>query len=191
MDTGKRRFGLRMAQRWLLPRMYLLRMKAASATTGTFFCSGAQRTEDELVSVLTNDTLGRARFCPFGNRRPQERLGPATRERRKPWKRRQPPFPESLIPCEPTFQTQTLRLSRQRGADPGRSPLGRSHEPLPRLRPASLAYFISSSQFGRRCPGAWRKRVCNRIHAPEVIAILASLQHLYKLPNYYQIQAAL
>src|ERR1017187_6689854 len=66
---------------------------------------------------------------PFGKGSLQKRLGRATRERRKPWRRRQPPFPESLIHYEPAFQRQTPRQSRQRGAEPGSSPLERSHEP--------------------------------------------------------------
>jgi hypothetical protein len=46
---------------------------------------------------------------PFGNGSLQKRLGPATRKRRKPWKRRQPPLTESFVRCDPTFQTQTPR----------------------------------------------------------------------------------
>ena len=72
---------------------------------------------------------------PFGNGSLQKRLGPASRERGKPRKRRQPPFPESMMQSEPAFQTQTPRLSRQMGADPGSSPLERSHEPEPGFFP--------------------------------------------------------
>ena len=46
----------------------------------------------EQVSVPTIDTFGCARFHPFGNGKPQKRAGPATRERRKPWRRQAPPF---------------------------------------------------------------------------------------------------
>ena len=49
------------------------------------------------MSVPTIDTFGCARFHPFGNEKPQKRAGPATRERRKPWRRQAPPFPESVI----------------------------------------------------------------------------------------------
>src|ERR1035437_7477637 len=35
------------------------------------------------LQVVTIDTIGGARFYPFGNGRPPKRLGPATRERRK------------------------------------------------------------------------------------------------------------
>ena len=45
----------------------------------------------EQVSVPTIDTFGCARFHPFGNGKPQKRAGPATRERRKPWRRQAPP----------------------------------------------------------------------------------------------------
>src|ERR1017187_8465650 len=44
----------------------------------------------EQVSVPTIDTFGCARFHPFGNGKPQKRVGPATRERRKPWRRQAP-----------------------------------------------------------------------------------------------------
>jgi hypothetical protein len=47
--------------------------------------------------VPTIDTFGCARFHLFGNGEPQKRAGPATRERRKPWRRQAPPFPESVI----------------------------------------------------------------------------------------------
>jgi hypothetical protein len=49
--------------------------------------------------------------------------------RRKSQKRWQSSLPMSLIHCEPTFQTQTPRLSRQRGAGPGNSLLEWSCEP--------------------------------------------------------------
>jgi hypothetical protein len=68
----------------------------------------------EQVSVPTIDTFGCARFHPFGNGKPQERAGPATRERRKPWRRQAPPFPESVTHRELVFQTQIPRQSRQR-----------------------------------------------------------------------------
>ena len=51
----------------------------------------------------TTDTFGCARFHPFGNGKPQKRAGPATRERRKPWRRQAPPFPESVIHRELVF----------------------------------------------------------------------------------------
>jgi hypothetical protein len=66
------------------------------------------------VSVPTIDTFGWARFHPFGNGKPQERAGPATRERRKPWRRQAPPFPESVIHRELAFQAQIPRPSRPR-----------------------------------------------------------------------------
>src|SRR5664279_6605075 len=66
------------------------------------------------VSVPTIDTFGCARFHPFGNGKPQKRAGPATRERRKPWRRRAPTFPESVIHRELVFQVQSPRQSRQR-----------------------------------------------------------------------------
>src|ERR1035437_3699626 len=47
--------------------------------------------------VPTIDTFGCARFHPFGNGKPQKRADPATRERRKSWRRQAPPFPESVI----------------------------------------------------------------------------------------------
>jgi hypothetical protein len=42
------------------------------------------------------------------------RAGPATRERRKPWRRQALPFPESVIHRELVFQAQIRRQSRQR-----------------------------------------------------------------------------
>ena len=42
------------------------------------------------MQVPTIDTFGCARFHPFGNGKPQKRAGPATRERRKPWRRQAP-----------------------------------------------------------------------------------------------------
>src|ERR1039457_4392659 len=57
------------------------------------------------VSVPTIDTFGCARFPPFGNGKPQKRADPATRERRKPWRRQAPPFSESVIHRESAFQT--------------------------------------------------------------------------------------
>src|ERR1039458_6805055 len=65
-------------------------------------------------SVPTIDTFGCARFHPFGNGKPQKRAGPATRERRKPWRRQAPPFPEPVIHRELAFQAQIPRPSRQR-----------------------------------------------------------------------------
>jgi hypothetical protein len=55
------------------------------------------------VSVPTIDTFGCARFHPFGNGKPQKRAGAATRERRKPWRRQAPPFPEPVIHRELAF----------------------------------------------------------------------------------------
>src|ERR1039457_6150079 len=52
---------------------------------------------------VTIDTFGCARFHPFGNGKPQKRAGPATRERRKPWRRQAPPFPESVTHRELAF----------------------------------------------------------------------------------------
>ena len=49
--------------------------------------------------------------------------------RRKSQKRWQRSLPKSLIHCEPASQTQTPRTDRYKGADPGNSPLERSHEP--------------------------------------------------------------
>jgi len=66
------------------------------------------------VSLPTIDTFGYARFHPFGNGKPHKRADPATRERRKPWRRQAPPFPESMIHREPAFQAQIPRQSRQR-----------------------------------------------------------------------------
>src|ERR1035437_6858613 len=66
------------------------------------------------ASVPTIDTFGCARFHPFGNGKPQKRAGPATRERRKPWRRQAPPFPESVIHRELAFQAQIPRQRRQR-----------------------------------------------------------------------------
>jgi REP element-mobilizing transposase RayT len=68
----------------------------------------------EQVSVPTIDTFGCARFHSFGNGKPQKRAGPATRERRKPWRRQAPPFPESVIHRELAFQAQIPRQSPQR-----------------------------------------------------------------------------
>ena len=61
------------------------------------------------MSVPTIDTFGCARFHPFGNGKPQKRAGPATRERRKPWRRQAPPFPESVQVCK--FFQMTLALA--------------------------------------------------------------------------------
>ena len=68
-------------------------------------------------SVPPIDTFGCARFHPFGNGKPQKRAGPAARERRKPWRRQAPPFPESVIHRALAFQAQIPRQSRQRVAD--------------------------------------------------------------------------
>jgi hypothetical protein len=68
----------------------------------------------EQVSVPTIDTFGCARFQLFGNGEPQKRAGPATRERRKPWRRQAPAFPEPVIHRELAFQAQIPRQSRQR-----------------------------------------------------------------------------
>jgi hypothetical protein len=64
--------------------------------------------------VPTTDTLGYARFHPFGNGKPQKRAGHAPRERRKPGGRQAPPFPESVIHRELAFQAQIPRQSRPR-----------------------------------------------------------------------------
>src|SRR5665811_1836448 len=69
---------------------------------------------DPVKESPTIDTFGCARFHPFGNGKPQERGGPATRERRKPWRRQAPPFPESVIHRELAFQAQIPRHSRPR-----------------------------------------------------------------------------
>ena len=62
------------------------------------------------MSVPTIDTFGCARFHPFGNGTPQKRAGPATRERRKPWRRQAPPCPESVQVCK--FFQMTFALAR-------------------------------------------------------------------------------
>jgi hypothetical protein len=75
----------------------------------------SQSSTNKQVSVPTIDTFGCARFHPFGNGKPQERAGAATRERRKPWRRQAPPFPdESVIHRELAFPAQIPRQSRQR-----------------------------------------------------------------------------
>src|SRR5450756_474325 len=66
------------------------------------------------LSVPTIDTFGCGRFHPFGNGKPQKRASPATRERRKPWRRQAPAFPEPVIHRELAFQAQIPRQSRQR-----------------------------------------------------------------------------
>src|ERR1039457_1961798 len=63
---------------------------------------------------VTIDTFGCGRFHPFGNGKPQKRAGPATRERRKPWRRQAPTFPGSVIHRELAFQAQIPRQSRPR-----------------------------------------------------------------------------
>src|ERR1035437_4300900 len=55
--------------------------------------------------------------------------------RRKSQKRWQSSLPKSLIHCERAFQTQTPRTDWYKGADPGNSPLERSHEPKPGFFP--------------------------------------------------------
>ena len=45
---------------------------------------------------------------------PKKRAGPATRERRKPWRRQAPPFPESVIHRELVFPPKFPGRSRQR-----------------------------------------------------------------------------
>src|ERR1035437_9610696 len=58
---------------------------------------------DPVKGSPTIETFGCARLHPFGNGKPQKRAGPATRERRKPWRRQAPPFPESVIHRELVF----------------------------------------------------------------------------------------
>ena len=72
--------------------------------------SRSQRVAEQ-VSVPTIDTFGCARWHPFGNGKPQKRAGPATRERRKPWGRQAPSFPESVIHRELAFQARIPRQS--------------------------------------------------------------------------------
>src|ERR1039458_621690 len=105
-----------------------------------------------------------SQIVPVCNWRRQKRLGPANREQWKPWKRLQPPFPESLTHYEPAFQTQTPRQSRQRGADPGSSPLERSHEPELSFLPGDVG-----AQVGLEVPKTLLDKSFSRIGQRPVI----------------------
>jgi hypothetical protein len=59
------------------------------------------------MSVPTIDTFGCARVHPFGNGKPQKRAGPATRERRKPWRR------QSKTCTDTTSQTPQAKEGEQ------------------------------------------------------------------------------
>ena len=104
--SAAQRFSASAAAIHLIGSVVSLRSRAAQ--------SPRSKVGSEQVSVPTIDTFGCARFHPFGNGKPQKRAGPATRERRKPWRRQAPPFPESVIHRELAFQAQIPRPIRQR-----------------------------------------------------------------------------
>jgi hypothetical protein len=110
------------------------------------------------VSVPTIDTFGCARFHPFGNGKPQKRAGPATRERRKPWRRQAPPFPESVIHRELAFQAQIPRQSRQRVLA---NQLLRGVLNSPAIHLIGRGVSLRSRAALASLPGSLRRRVAN------------------------------
>jgi hypothetical protein len=110
------------------------------------------------VSVPTIDTFGCARFHPFGNGKPQKRAGPATRERRKPWRRQAPPFPESVIHRELAFQAQIPRQSRQRVLA---NQLRRGVLNSPAIHLIGRGVSLRSRAALASLPGSLRRRVAN------------------------------